>query len=139
MITVKEWLESLRVRGKGLWDAMDLLDMAAAHNGYCGGAYYGILCDVYADWKEERKPKRKRQIPSKIMPEEWETILSRYDYQCFYCGSKDRKLTKDHVIPKSKGGEDIAANIVPACWPCNRRKWTRLVETFKEGATLKLI
>jgi 5-methylcytosine-specific restriction endonuclease McrA len=38
---------------------------------------------------------------------------------CHYCG--DLATTRDHVIPRSKGGGG-AGNIVPACEPCNRRK-----------------
>lgn len=38
---------------------------------------------------------------------------------CHYCGGV--ATTRDHVIPKSKGGSG-AGNIVPACGPCNRRK-----------------
>lgn len=40
--------------------------------------------------------------------------------QCYYC---DRVATTwDHVIPRSKGGADVANNKVPACKPCNERK-----------------
>lgn len=48
------------------------------------------------------------------------------DYQfkerkCIYCGEKEN-LTKDHIIPKIKGGKDIPANIVLACKKCNCSK-----------------
>jgi hypothetical protein len=33
-----------------------------------------------------------------------------------------RKLTRDHVRPRSRGGETITSNIVPACTCCNQRK-----------------
>ena len=40
---------------------------------------------------------------------------------CAYCGNS-RKLTKDHVIPKSKGGQSNPLNIVDVCSWCNQSK-----------------
>ena len=39
---------------------------------------------------------------------------------CAYCGGE--ALGWDHVMPLSRGGLNILANIVPACWPCNHKK-----------------
>ena len=44
---------------------------------------------------------------------------------CIYCGQTPqlpRKLIREHVIPRSMGGPNIAANIVVACPSCNHRK-----------------
>ena len=38
--------------------------------------------------------------------------------QCVYCGSMV-ELTTDHLIPRSRGGDDSADNLVLACQPCN--------------------
>ena len=38
--------------------------------------------------------------------------------QCVYCGSA-MDLTTDHLIPRSRGGDDSADNLVLACQPCN--------------------
>ena len=38
--------------------------------------------------------------------------------QCVYCGSI-RDLTTDHLIPRSRGGDESADNVVLACQPCN--------------------
>ncbi len=54
--------------------------------------------------------------------DEWTTILARFKGSCAYCGKKPKRLTKDHVIPLSKGGEHAAKNIVPACSSCNAKK-----------------
>lgn len=108
---------------------MDKLDLAAMRDGYEGPAYYHILCDVYADWKYREKPYRKPT--SKIPKEQWLVLQEKYNYQCFYCGKSGSNLTKDHVIPVSKGGEDTMENIVPACMECNRRKGVKIYETTK--------
>jgi CRISPR/Cas system Type II protein with McrA/HNH and RuvC-like nuclease domain len=47
--------------------------------------------------------------------------------QCVYCGSK-KNLTIDHVIPKSRGGDNSWSNLVTCCSPCNRRKGNKTPE-----------
>lgn len=57
--------------------------------------------------------------------------LFRRDHSmCAYCGKlfKDFKLTRDHIIPRSKGGEDKWMNVVTACGKCNRKKDDNLLE-----------
>ena len=128
MLTIKEWLESLREKGLGFYEAMDYLDMAATHNGFDGPVYYVALCEVYADWQYPKKPKR--HPASKLPQGEWLILQKKYDFRCFYCGDVV-KLTKDHIIPVSKGGKDTIDNIVPACMSCNRKKGVKLYETTK--------
>lgn len=41
--------------------------------------------------------------------------------RCRYCHSKEN-LTKDHIIPKSKGGTRILRNIQILCFFCNQNK-----------------
>ncbi len=53
-------------------------------------------------------------------------VFARDRYRCQYCGS-DKHLTVDHVIPRSKGGEDSWENVVTSCAPCNLRKGDRLL------------
>lgn len=54
-------------------------------------------------------------------------IYKRDDNTCQYCGSI-KKLTIDHVIPKSRGGEDTWENMVVACSTCNTKKGNSLLE-----------
>ena len=49
-------------------------------------------------------------------------ILKRDGHKCAYCGRGDVTLTIDHIIPKSKGGEDTWENLVAACNKCNNVK-----------------
>jgi 5-methylcytosine-specific restriction endonuclease McrA len=54
--------------------------------------------------------------------------LKRDGHKCAYCGRADLPLTLDHVIPRSKGGDDSWENLVAACLPCNNRKGDRTPE-----------
>ena len=49
---------------------------------------------------------------------------------CMYCGNEypDGHLTRDHVVPLSRGGRDCWSNVVAACKGCNARKADRLPE-----------
>lgn len=54
-------------------------------------------------------------------------ILVRDGYRCAYCGCQIsiHSVTKDHVIPTSKGGKDDLLNVVASCYPCNAKKADR--------------
>lgn len=68
--------------------------------------------------------RRSVQKAGRVSAAEWQEILTRYNDCCAYCGESAR-LTMDHVTPLSKGGKHEAANIVPACQPCNSAKCDR--------------
>lgn len=59
-------------------------------------------------------------------------LFARDDYTCQYCGThrsalRGREfLTRDHILPLSKGGENRWDNVVTACSRCNNRKGNRL-------------
>lgn len=63
-------------------------------------------------------------------------VLQRDGYQCIYCGARPgdwqagRPLTRhsftiDHIIPRSRGGQNTWGNTACACPLCNRRKGAR--------------
>ena len=54
-------------------------------------------------------------------------LFARDRMLCLYCGNHFHRgeLTRDHVMPVSKGGRDIWANVVTACWSCNVKKGSR--------------
>jgi HNH endonuclease len=49
---------------------------------------------------------------------------------CAYCGRmvEDKALTRDHIQPVSRGGEDTWMNCVACCAGCNHRKGNRRPE-----------
>jgi len=59
-------------------------------------------------------------------------LFARDGYSCMYCGRhrselKGRQfLTRDHVLPVSRGGGNTWDNVVTSCSPCNNRKGNRL-------------
>lgn len=55
-------------------------------------------------------------------------IYARDQSKCQYCGST-RKLTIDHVIPRSRGGLDTWDNMVIACSKCNTFKSDKSLES----------
>ena len=48
------------------------------------------------------------------------------DVKCAYCGAIGRKMHRDHVVPRSRGGPDSPSNIVMVCEDCNLSKGPRL-------------
>ena len=54
-------------------------------------------------------------------------LFARDQHLCLYCGHEFPRphLTRDHVVPLSKGGRDQWENVVSACFHCNSRKGGR--------------
>jgi hypothetical protein len=58
------------------------------------------------------------------------TLFQRDRNLCLYCGRQfpTSLLTRDHVVPGSRGGENVWENCVTACRGCNQRKDDRTPE-----------
>ncbi|TAK37894.1 MAG: HNH endonuclease [Lysobacteraceae bacterium] len=54
-------------------------------------------------------------------------LFARDQQLCLYCGREypRQQLTRDHVVPLSRGGRDSWENVVAACFHCNSRKGGR--------------
>ena len=61
-------------------------------------------------------------------------LFARDRYQCQFCGRREVELgfreclTRDHLIPLSRGGTNAWTNVVTACSACNTRKGNRLID-----------
>jgi len=73
-------------------------------------------------------------VPRKFRRQVTNTFLFARDrYQCQFCGRSEIRLgyreclTRDHLVPLSRGGSNDWANVVTACSTCNTRKGNRLV------------
>lgn len=73
------------------------------------------------------------QVPRRFRRQVTNTFLfARDSYTCQYCGRHRSELgyreslTRDHVVPKSRGGGNGWQNVVAACSRCNLEKGDRL-------------
>lgn len=71
-----------------------------------------------------RKEKFTEMEINDLSHEQWLEILQAYGMRCAYCDKKAKKLTKDHIVSVSKGGNHTYTNIVPCCRSCNSKKHT---------------
>jgi 5-methylcytosine-specific restriction endonuclease McrA len=64
------------------------------------------------------------RCPQPIVRLTRKNLLLRDDQQCQYCGRRPgtRELNIDHVLPRSRGGQDTWENLVIACRSCNLGK-----------------
>ena len=67
-----------------------------------------------------------RQAPALSNPK----LFSRDRSICAYCGRHFHfdDLTREHIVPTSRGGLDTWMNCITACRPCNGHKGNRLPE-----------
>ena len=50
-------------------------------------------------------------------------IFARDEHRCGYCGAAADSI--DHVMPRSRGGQNVWENVIAACRPCNLHKRDR--------------
>jgi len=67
------------------------------------------------------------RVPSRTIRFNRRNIFLRDDHRCQYCGKRFalKRLSLDHVLPRSRGGGDSWENLVCACVTCNVRKGGR--------------
>ncbi len=62
-------------------------------------------------------------------------LVARNRQVCAYCGHRFAldELTREHIVPTSRGGHDSWMNCITACRPCNGHKGNRLPEEARMG------
>lgn len=63
----------------------------------------------------------KKSLYANFSTIDWKNTQNYFEYKCAYCDSNE-KLTQDHFVPLTKGGEYTINNIIPACGRCNFSK-----------------
>lgn len=70
----------------------------------------------------------------RVIPVSRRGVLRRDEHRCGYCDS--HATTIDHVLPRSRGGQDSWENLVACCVRCNNVKGNRTPEEM--GWTLSV-
>jgi hypothetical protein len=63
-----------------------------------------------------------KSLRADFTKEQWNYVKQYFNNACCYCGRTDTKLTQDHLVALSAGGDYTIGNIVPACKSCNSSK-----------------
>ena len=65
------------------------------------------------------------KVPYRELTLNRKNLMQRDNFSCQYCDYKGNNLSIDHVIPRSRGGEDKWENVTTACITCNIKKGNR--------------
>jgi len=79
--------------------------------------------------RQKHRARKKRAVGTYTF-NEWATLKAKYNNTCLRCGRKEPeiKLTADHVVPLSKGGDNYISNIQPLCHSCNSSKRAKTID-----------
>lgn len=61
-------------------------------------------------------------------------------YTCCYCNIELTKenYTREHIIPKDRGGKDSASNLLPCCFECNNEKDNLMLHSYIQLLNYKM-
>ena len=65
------------------------------------------------------------RVPFRPLPLTRRNLFHRDGHRCQYCGCSGDRLSIDHVMPRSRGGEHCWDNVTTACLRCNVHKGNR--------------
>ncbi len=68
-----------------------------------------------------RRRRRMERVEHDLSDGQWAALQAAWG-GCAYCGSTDKALQRDCVLPISRGGRYTLDNIAPACGSCNASK-----------------
>lgn len=90
--------------------------------------YHRNYCSTHPENIAHLKSRRyalERNAEGSHSLKQWQELKKSYKNKCAICG-QEKKLTKDHIIPLSKGGTDFIENIQPLCRNCNSKKHNKI-------------
>lgn len=99
------------------------------------GTYFSACKDCNKNVFAQRRRARMKDAEGHFTTAEWEALLTQYD-ACPMCSrrweeippptGRSSVITRDHMVPISKGGSNRIENIQPLCYSCNSRKGDRI-------------
>lgn len=139
-ISINDWAESLYLAGYSHEDALKITEYKIKRDSFRLKWYpIDAVNNIYLNPPHIKTDNQKRAFlfkGNRHSKEEWEIKKKEYDYKCAYCGEQV-ELTKDHIIPVARGGNDLIENIIPSCKRCNQKKQTKTAIEFKLNNYLK--
>ncbi|MDJ0746471.1 MAG: RNA-guided endonuclease IscB [Xenococcaceae cyanobacterium MO_167.B27] len=57
-------------------------------------------------------------------------LLEKFNLTCVYCGKTNVLLEVEHIVPRSRGGNNRVSNLCIACVPCNQAKSNQDIKDF---------
>ena len=108
----------LYAKDQVLWDLGALKTVLLGGYQKCGRRSTLAIAPVIAGRKVSSVGPRQRPALTN------QSLFARDQHLCLYCGESFpvALLTRDHVVPTSRGGADCWENVVAACKACNNRK-----------------
>lgn len=129
-----DWFESVCLLVRGVVTPLENYDKVVRSQ------YQEFQLPAVAIQKEYIQVHKKRHSFTKPAHK---NIIVREKFRCAYCDTKLslRTCTKEHVIPRSKGGKDDLLNVVAACVACNGQKADRTLKdsgmVLRDGVELR--
>jgi hypothetical protein len=98
------------------------------------GTYFSACKDCNKNVFAQRRRARLAGAQGSFSTREWETLLAQFE-SCPMCKrawdeippptGRSSVITRDHIVPISKGGSNSIDNIQPLCYSCNSIKGDR--------------
>lgn len=110
------------------------LHPAFAKRRFCSQACGNLNRRIYASEQQRGRAKNRRRdaairaagkLSGHHTEQQWADLLKSHGGMCVKCHTA-QNITRDHIIPLSKGGGDHIGNIQPLCMTCNIRKANKI-------------
>lgn len=104
-------------KGNVAWSLGDLTDHFGGINRISGNRSFMSVPSIMAIKGIHTKTRRIVSLSNRA-------LFGRDKHTCAYCGNEFQpsKLTRDHIVPVSRGGKNSWTNVTAACKKCNNRK-----------------
>ena len=126
-----EEFATLKAKDKIIWTTGTYACTIRGGTNAATGKRTELVMDTIAAVKHDTSKKSKHRNDPSFNPTLTNKMLFERDrYLCAYCGQvyARSKLTRDHIMPVSRGGKDVWTNVVTSCSACNLWKDDRTPE-----------